>query len=197
MTMVAAAPAATAGRILDVAERLVQTRGYNGFSYADISSELRIRNASVHYHFPSKTDLGRRLVSRYRENFMAALEGLANESGDARRRLRRYVGLWARVLRDRDRMCLCGMMAADIATLPKPVRAEIRRFFDENEGWLVRVISDGRKAKTLRFAGTPEVEARLLTMGLEGAMLVARSYGEPRRFEEIADRLLEGLGISA
>jgi len=194
--MAVATPAATAGRILDIAERLVQTRGYNGFSYADISSELRIRNASVHYHFPSKTDLGRRLVARYRENFMAALEGLESESGDARRRLRRYVGLWARVLRDRDRMCLCGMMAADIATLPKPVRAEIRRFFDENEAWLVRVISDGRRAKSLRFAGTPEVEARLLTMGLEGAMLVARSYGEPRRFEEIANRLLEGLGIA-
>jgi len=193
--MVAASPAATAGRILDIAERLVQTRGYNGFSYADISAELRIRNASVHYHFPSKTDLGKRLVARYRENFMAALAGLEAESGDARRRLRRYAGLWARVLRDRDRMCLCGMMAADIATLPKAVRAEIRRFFDENEAWLVRVITQGRKAKTLRLAGTPEVEARLLTMGLEGAMLVARSYGDPRRFEEIADRLLEGLGI--
>jgi TetR/AcrR family transcriptional repressor of nem operon len=193
--MTAASPAATAGRILDIAERLVQTRGYNGFSYADISAELRIRNASVHYHFPSKTDLGRRLVARYRENFMAALAELEAESGDARRRLRRYVGLWSRVLRDRDRMCLCGMMAADIATLPKVVRAELRRFFDENEAWLVRVMSEGRKAKSLRLAGTPGVEARLLTMGLEGAMLVARSYGEPRRFEEIAERLLEGLGI--
>jgi TetR/AcrR family transcriptional repressor of nem operon len=194
--MTFASPAATAGRILDIAERLVQTRGYNGFSYADISAELRIRNASVHYHFPSKTDLGRKLVARYRENFMAALAGLEAESGDARRRLRRYAGLWARVLRDRDRMCLCGMMAADIATLPRPVRAEIRRFFDENEAWLVRVITEGRKAKSLRFSSTPEVEARLLTMGLEGAMLVARSYGEPRRFEEIAHRLLEGLGIA-
>ncbi len=186
---------ATAGRILDIAERLVQTRGFNGFSYADISAELRIRNASVHYHFPSKSDLGKRLVGRYRENFMGALEGLERESGDARRRLRRYVGLWTAVLRDRDRMCLCGMMAADIAILPKPVRGEIKRFFDANEAWLVRVMEEGRKAKTLRLATTPEIEARLLTMGLEGAMLVARSYGEPRRFEEIADRLLTGLGI--
>jgi TetR/AcrR family transcriptional repressor of nem operon len=193
--MAASSPAATAGRILDIAERLVQTRGYNGFSYADISSELRIRNASVHYHFPSKTDLGRRLVTRYRENFMAALAGLELESGDARRRLRRYVGLWTRVLRDRDRMCLCGMMAADIATLPKTLRSEIKRFFDENEAWLVRVIAAGRRSKALRISGTPEVEARLLTMGLEGAMLVARSYGEPRRFEEIAERLLAGMGI--
>jgi TetR/AcrR family transcriptional repressor of nem operon len=190
-----ATPAATAARILDIAERLVQTRGYNGFSYADISSELRIRNASVHYHFPSKTDLGKRLVSRYRENFMAALAALEADSADARRRLRSYVGLWVRVLRDRDRMCLCGMMAADIATLPRSVRAEIKRFFEENEAWLVRVMTAGRKAGALRLSGTPEVEARLLTMGLEGAMLVARSYGEPRRFEEIAGRLLAGVGI--
>jgi TetR/AcrR family transcriptional repressor of nem operon len=195
--MAPAAPAATAGLILDVAERLVQTRGYNGFSYADISAALRIRNASVHYHFPSKTDLGRRLVARYRETFMAALAGLERESGDARRRLRAYVGLWTGVLRDRERMCLCGMMAADIATLPKSVRTEIKHFFDENEKWLVRVLSAGQKARTLRLAGTPEVEARLLTMGLEGAMLVSRSYGEIRRFEEIAARLLAGLGIGS
>jgi len=193
--MAASAPAATAGKILDIAERLVQTRGYNGFSYADISSELRIRNASVHYHFPSKSDLGRRLVGRYRENFLAALGGLERDHGDARRRLRAYVAIWSRVLRDRDRMCLCGMMAADIASLPRPVRAEIKRFFNENEAWLVRVMKAGQKAGTLKLAGTVEVEARLLTMGLEGAMLVARSYGEPRRFEEIAARLLAGLGI--
>jgi TetR/AcrR family transcriptional repressor of nem operon len=193
--MASAAPAPMAGRILDIAERLVQTRGYNGFSYADISSELRIRNASVHYHFPSKTDLGRRLVGRYRENFMAALARVEKESADARRRLRTYVGLWTRVLRDRDRMCLCGMMAADIASLPRSVRAEIKRFFEENEAWLVRVIRAGQKAGTLQLAGTPDIEARLLTMGLEGGMLVARSYGEIRRFEEISARLLAGLGI--
>ena len=188
-------PAATAGRILDVAERLVQTRGFNGFSYADISAELRIRNASVHYHFRSKSDLGKRLVARYRENFMAALSALEAKAPDARARLRTYAGMWSQVLRDRDRMCLCGMMAADIATLPKAVRSEIRRFFEENEAWLVRVLTAGRKARTLKLAGSAEIEARLLTMGLEGAMLVARSYGEPRRFDEIANRLLEGLGI--
>jgi len=195
--MAAITTAATAGRILDIAERLVQTRGYNGFSYADISSELRIKNASVHYHFPSKTDLGKRLVSRHREKFMAALGELEGESRDARQILRRYVALWTGVLRDRDRMCLCGMMAADIATLPKAIRVEIKRFFDENEAWLIRVIEQGRRAKTLRPPAAPKIEARLLTMGLEGAMLVARSYGDIRRFEEIADRLLEGLGISA
>ena len=50
----------TASRILDVAERLAQTQGYNGFSYADIAAELGITKASLHYHFASKADLGGR-----------------------------------------------------------------------------------------------------------------------------------------
>jgi TetR/AcrR family transcriptional regulator, transcriptional repressor for nem operon len=186
--------AATETRILDAAQRLVQTRGYNGFSYADIAAELRIRNASIHYHFPSKSELGRRLVARYREGFLEALRGLERRSGDARRRLRAYVEIWTRVLKDGDRMCLCGMMAAESATLPRPVRAELRRFFDENELWLTRVLDEGRRSGALRLAAPPKTEARLLTMGLEGAMLLSRSYGDPARFEAIAARLLAAVG---
>ena len=57
--------AATGRRALDVAERLVQTRGFNGFSYADIAEALGVTKASLHYHFPSKADLGQRLIERY------------------------------------------------------------------------------------------------------------------------------------
>lgn len=186
--------AATAERILDVAQRLAQVRGFNGFSYADIAAELRIRNASVHYHFPSKNDLGRRLVARYREAFLERLAEIDRSHADARRRLRAYAALWSGVARDGDRLCLCGMMAAESATLPKAVRAELRAFFDANEAWLVRVLSAGRARRELRLSAPPRTEARLLTMGLEGALLVARSYGEPARFEEIAGRLLRLLG---
>ena len=188
------ARAATAERILDVAQRLVQTRGFGGFSYTDISAELRIKNASIHYHFPAKSDLGRRLVVRYREAFLGLLAGLEQDSRDARRRLRDYVALWAGVLRDGDRMCLCGMMAAESATLPRSMRNELRRFFDDNERWLARILQEGRDSGRLRFAATPEAEARLLTMGLEGAMLIARSHGQPGRFKEAAVRLLAQLG---
>jgi TetR/AcrR family transcriptional repressor of nem operon len=55
----------TRGRILDTAERLVQTRGFNGFSYADVATELGVTKASLHYHFPGKAELGEALVARY------------------------------------------------------------------------------------------------------------------------------------
>ena len=52
----------TAAEILDVAERLVQVRGFNGFSYGDVASELKITTAALHYHFAGKAELGEALI---------------------------------------------------------------------------------------------------------------------------------------
>ena len=128
------ASADTAQRILDVAERLVQTFGFNGFSYADIAKALHVTKASLHYHFPSKADLGRRLIERYEATFLAALRAIETGSAEPRTQLKHYARIYADVLRD-DRMCLCGMLASDYATLPKAMKEEVRHFFDENEQW--------------------------------------------------------------
>ena len=89
----------TAERILDVAERLVQTQGFNGFSYADISDELGVTKASLHYHFATKADLGSALITRYGSAFRRALDEIDASGADAREKLRRYAGLYADVLR--------------------------------------------------------------------------------------------------
>ena len=59
----------TSTRILDVAERLVQVRGFNGFSYADVAGELNITKASLHYHFAGKAELGEALIAAVRGPF--------------------------------------------------------------------------------------------------------------------------------
>ncbi len=89
----------TATRILDVAERLVQTSGFNGFSYADISAELGITKASLHHHFATKAELGRALIERYSEAFSAALKVVDQRGGDAAAKLERYVKLYQEVFR--------------------------------------------------------------------------------------------------
>ena len=185
----------TAERILDVAQRLVQSRGFNGFSYADIAEEVGIRKASIHHHFPGKEDLGRRLMERYQEAFLPLLARIEQDGVDAGRRLRGYVRIYADVLRNDDRMCLCGMLAADFHTLPRSVRDAVRAFFDANEDWLGRVLQAGRKARRLRFGGSAAAQARFLLSGLEGAMLVSRPYADLARFQEAADRLLATLGV--
>jgi TetR/AcrR family transcriptional repressor of nem operon len=182
----------TSGRILDIAERLLQTRGYNAFSYADIAQSLHITKASLHYHFPTKGELGKRLIERYEQAFLRALADIDTAGGGAPEKLRRYVALYTDVLRN-DRMCLCGMLAAEFATLPKPMKAELKHFFDENERWLAAVLEEGRTSKRLRFGGPAREMAQLLVGSLEGAMMLARSYGDVARFEAAADRLLGSL----
>lgn len=182
----------TAERILDLAERLVQTRGFNGFSYADVAQELRVTKASLHYHFPTKAALGQRLIERYSEAFAAALAAIDANETSARAKLRTYVSIYARVLND-GRMCLCGMLAADYATLAEPMRAAVTSFFEANERWLAGVLAEGRAAGEITLSGDPVEIARLLVGSLEGGMLVARSFGEPARFQAISDRLLADL----
>jgi TetR/AcrR family transcriptional regulator, transcriptional repressor for nem operon len=179
-------------KILDIAERLLQVRGYNGFSYADIAAVLRVTKASLHYHFPSKADLGRQLMERYTQNFLAALAAIDASRANAPEKLQRYVAIYSDVLAN-NRMCLCGMLAAEYVTLPKQIRLEVTRFFDANEVWLVGVLEEGRRAKAMHFPGPAIEAARVLVAGLEGAMMLARTYGDEERFERASFRLLAEL----
>jgi TetR/AcrR family transcriptional regulator, transcriptional repressor for nem operon len=179
----------TAQRILDVAERLVQQRGFNGFSYADVAAQLGITKASLHYHFPSKASLGQALVGRYAARFAGALRRIDTEAGPAPDRLAAYAELYADVIRVR-RMCLCGMLAAEYRTLPKSMMQEVVAFFDSNEEWLAHVLEQGRNEGTLRFDGSARDSAGVIIGALEGAMLVARPYGDVERFETTVRTLL-------
>jgi TetR/AcrR family transcriptional repressor of nem operon len=182
----------TATRILDSAERLAQARGYNGFSYADVAAELGITKASLHYHFASKRELGQALIDRYSERFSAGLGDIESRVSDAPAKLDAYTALYAEVLRD-DRMCLCGMLAAEYATLPQTIRERLTAFFDRNEAWLKRVLEQGSADESLTLSAPPAETAQLIVSALEGAMLVARPYGQLDRFDSVVTGLLASL----
>src|SRR5579884_171264 len=182
----------TSQRILDIAERLVQTRGFNNFSYADIAKELGITTASLHYHFRGKAELGQALITRYAERFGEALDRIDEEVADPPAKLEAYAGLYAGVLEGK-RMCMCGVLAAEYQTLPRPMRRAVIDFFDENQRWLADVLEQGRADKTLSYRGSPDEVAQSILSTLEGAMLVARPYGDLARFNSTAQQLLTGL----
>ncbi len=185
-------PTNTRSRILDVGERLVQVHGFNGFSYADVAAELAVTKASLHYHFPSKAELGEALIARYAERFAQALAAIDANVTLAPAKLDAYASLYTEVLRQ-ERMCLCGMLAAEYQTLPSPIRNAVVAFLDDNEAWLALVLEQGREEGSLHFSNTAADTARSIVSGLEGAMLVARPYGAIERFETAAAQLLASL----
>jgi TetR/AcrR family transcriptional regulator, transcriptional repressor for nem operon len=182
----------TAIQILDVAERLAQSRGFNGFSYADVAAELQLTKAALHYHFAGKAELGEALIGRYSDRFASALEALDASALSIPARLEGYANLYLDVLQAK-RMCLCGMLAAEYQTLPHKMRDAVIRFFDANEAWLQRVVDQGRQDGSLHAVGSSKEIARAIVGGLEGAMLVARPYGDVTRFQAATAHLLAGL----
>ncbi len=188
-------PSETSQRILDVAEQLVQVRGFNAFSYADIAERMEMTTASLHYHFPGKAELGRELIARYAARFAQALVAIDARDERAPAKLDAYAALYADVLRAK-RMCLCGMLAAEYQTLPAQVRELVVTFFEANEAWLAGVLEQGSGERTLAFDGPARETAQILIGALEGAMLIARPYDDLNRFEVAVARLLSSLATN-
>lgn len=180
----------TAQRILGVAQRMIQSQGYNGFSFRDIAAEIGIKSASVHYHYATKGDLGAAVAARYAARFVAWLERIVTEGRDARHRLILYVGLFRAAVVEDGRMCLCGMLGAESEALPPEVLNEAHQFFTRNIAWLRNVFESGASDNTLVFTGAAEDHARLVLAALEGAMVFARVSRDPKMFDRIAETVL-------
>ncbi|MTI01268.1 TetR/AcrR family transcriptional regulator [Roseibium sp. RKSG952] len=170
----------TAIQILDVAERMARQGGYNAFSFRDIAREIGIKSASIHYHFPTKEDLGEALVERYTNRFLDAL-GAADDA-EPIEMLSRYVSIYRAALIEQQLMCLCGMFGAEIAKLPAPVSERTRAFFERNLEWLDTVFNAAGVQDPRKRSG--EVIARL-----EGAMILARAMNDMDLFQRVTGDL--------
>lgn len=167
--------------IMSAARTRVQARGYNALSFRDLAKDVGVKSASIHYHFPTKGDLAAALARRYTEDGVAYLEDLLATNADPRTCIDGYTNIFRAALVNDNRMCLCGIMAAERADLPTDVRIEIDRFTDANVQWLARVLS-----LSASDGVALEIESRALAVfsAVEGAQLVARGRGDIDVFDK-------------
>jgi TetR/AcrR family transcriptional repressor of nem operon len=184
----------TSEEILASAQKLIVAGGYNGFSYADIAAVVGIRKASIHHHFPSKVDLVRTLVLRYRESAEASMAELEGNVPEPLELIQTYAGHWARCIEDASfPFCVCALLASELPALPEEVAVEVRAFFRSLSAWLASVMERGQQQGSLNISGAPRVEAEALMATIHGAMLSARAYGTPDVFATILGPTLQRL----
>ena len=172
-----------AHRILDHAQLLVQTVGYNGFSYAEIAEELGIRKATIHYYFRTKTELCVTLLRRYRTRFRSKVSEATEPLASARERLSLYISFYQEASAE-GRLCPCGVLTGELDTLDPDIRGEIRGFFEEQIAWIEAQFAEARRSKELR-CNQPARELAVALIGvIEGGMLVARSMGDTKVFAD-------------
>lgn len=173
----------TKTQLLDSAEHAVRARGYDGFSYADLAADVGIRKASIHYHYPTKADLGLALIQRYRERIHTHFVDIAETGKSAGTKLRAYLRFYRDAMEDGDIVCLCVAFAISRDTLAEPILNELNQFHDANIKWLTGVYTEAREDMSIANVGEPAQEAAMTLALVEGGHLIARSAKDLKRFD--------------
>ncbi len=182
-----------AERVLDAAEGLVQQHGYSGFSYDDVARLVGIKKPSIHHHFATKSELVACVARRYTTRFGKQLDEIEAKQAEAPARLMAYAALFEQTFAKDRSLCVCGMLGAQVQSLPDEVTHEVSSFFRINLGWLTRVFSEGQRAKLIRSGRSSQSLAEMYLCALEGAMVVGRGVSSSRGPKQISQTLLSQL----
>jgi len=188
----------TQQKLIDSARRLIQTHGYNGFSYADVADEVQVRKASIHHHFPAKSDLARAVVEQSRALIVEQTAALAASDFDPETQLRMYTGYWEKCIADASApFCVAGMLASELPTLPDDLANAVQAHFVDLSNWLEIVLTRGAQMGRYELQGSARQEAESFMAMVYGAMLMARAYGDPKVFADIVANGLKRLAPRA
>ncbi|QIT56658.1 TetR/AcrR family transcriptional regulator [Aquisalimonas sp. 2447] len=183
----------TRKRILDAAGELLQRNGFGGFSYQHIAAQLGVKNAAIHYHFPSKTDLGVALIRRYRANFTWWTDQLATQGLDPVARLEAFCDLEERYLRE-GKVCPLGVVGVEHAGIPEAMRRETEVFLGELLAWMTRTLEEGAAQGVMTYSGSAAGKALSVLTALQGGLQVAR-VGGSTTFQGVVEQLRSELGL--
>jgi TetR/AcrR family transcriptional regulator, transcriptional repressor for nem operon len=182
----------TADRILETAKTLISDLGYSAFSYADVAEAVKIRKASIHHHFPTKTSLVVAVLKAHRERLLQGTQFLTQKIDDPLSRLRAYVQHWEGCIRDKSQpFCIAALLAAELPSLPEEVRFEVQQHFLALSGWIRETLEEGIGKRTLKLQETPEDEAQTFMATVHGAMLSARALGSCDVFQAVTTSALQ------
>lgn len=187
----------TREEILNLARELTQTRSFNWLSYQDLSNQLEIRKASIHYHFPTKTDLGVELLKGYRKRFNSWCEKERQKKLTPLQALDAYLDFFRKVLGDADRVCPGGIFSLEWNTLPDEMKSEVKALFADHRRFLEGIIKSGRRSGDIKNTGTVEEQIAFIGAAAQGALQIARIYGSPTTFNMVARQLRQALSTGS
>lgn len=163
----------TRERILELGEELILNKGYNGFSYQDISTVLGIKNAAIHYYFPSKENLGVSILKTNTQRFDEMVENMQSRNFDEWHQLEAFMKIYLKSNRE-NKICLIGSLGTDINTLSEPMKNELQKMVGRILEWLEIILESGRKKDLFSFTSTAHDQALQLLSSLVAGLQLAR-----------------------
>ena len=158
---------------MELGENLIRSKGYNAFSYQDISSELGIRNAAVHYYFPSKENLGTSIVKNNIQRFEEMVENMHSRGFDEWHQLETFIKIYIKSHRE-QRLCIIGSLGPDFNTLSETTKVELKRMTEIVLKWLTDLLIVGREKKIFVFKEDPYNKSLVILSCLIASLQLAR-----------------------
>lgn len=178
----------TEAKIIEAGEELIQERGINGFSFADIANKVGIRKASIHYYFPTKLDLVKSVLEHYINHFFASLDERCCHLNSLEEVLTAYTEQFKSSLQKNNQVCLCSMLSMESFSLDNELQQETNAFFNKNIWWL---------QKKLEEFQVPEEQAATkanhLFVVVQGVQLITQSSKDISYFDSIVSKEIDSI----
>lgn len=175
--------------IVKLGDHLIRDKGYNAFSFYDISRKLKIKNASIHYHFPTKTDLGISILKFHDSKLDVLMNSVSGKSPMVK--LKAFLSIYSNI-RTEDRVCLVGSLATDLKTVDAGMAKELKAFAGKILQWVTGILQEGRDQKVFEFSGSARTRALLVITNMLAALQLSRLTGE-KDFYVIQEAVLREL----
>jgi TetR/AcrR family transcriptional repressor of nem operon len=183
----------TKAELLKAAIELLQTRGYNAFSYQDLSEILNISKASIHYHFPAKEDLGVSLMEFGQNRFKAWKDSIKGKNMTATATLEAYFSYYAKISAEGTQVCPGGAMLAEWNTLPERLRLAAEALSADHRNWVTAVLERGRKEGEFTKQGSLDDQYKFIRAAIQGSLQIGRSEHRAEYLRTVTKQVLAAL----
>lgn len=179
-------------RIIEEANKLLVEKGYNAFSYKNITEKIDIKTSSIHYHFPTKSDLGIAIIHKHQEAFEHTI--LKTNEKTPIEKINKLFLYYKRLVAE-EKVCIVGALTSDINTLDEPLRKELLIFTDKIIQWTNSILEDGQNQKVFKILPNSELKAKQIIASLMAFAQFARIEKKTSDFESMTQMILEELII--
>lgn len=183
----------TREKILDLGEDLIVTKGFNAFSYHDISKKLGVKNAAIHYYFPAKGNLSTSIVKNNILRFEEMVENFKTKNFSVLNQLEVFFRLYAKYNRE-SKICLFGSLGPDFNTLSESTQQELQKMKIKIIDWLADILEKGRNEKVLDFNGDANTRALIVLSNMVAGLQFSR-INDKTAFKSIYMQILSDLKI--
>lgn len=161
-------------RIVEAANRLVYTKGFNQTSVSDVADAVGITKGNLHYHFKSKDELLEAIIHFRKTLISEMLEQWNEEFPDAKEKLKRFVQMLLNEEKDIVRYgCPMGSLNSELGKFQPSLQLISIEMFDLFRNWLEVVF------KQLDNKDNKSRSRHLLSMG-QGAAMISYVYSDEK-----------------